>query len=59
MKRGFPIRRLYFLTGLCWGAAIIQVAVMMHDRFSGLLLCGAIAGFLAGLLLAVEAQGRK
>ncbi len=32
---------------------------MLHDRFSGLLLCGVIAGFLAGLLLAVEAQERK
>ncbi len=59
MKRGLPVRRLYFLTGLCWGAAIIQVAVMLHDRFSILLLCGALTGFLAGLLLAVEAQGRK
>ncbi len=59
MKRGLPVRRLYFLTGLCWGSATIQVAVMLHDRFSGLLLGGAIVGFLAGLLLAAEALGRK
>ena len=59
MTRHEAARRLYFLTGLCWGAAIIQVAVMLHERFSILLLCGAVVGFLAGLLLAVEALGRE